>query len=137
MKKLFFTLLLLLAVTFIKAQTTMEEYNYITKGYKVQVESGLDMKAGYELKDVERESSGDRMAQLRVLYRVKGTTKETAAYMIQYEKKGQPTEYICIPHPGSDQNIRLTLYWKALYSGTDASEKLQLITYLMSRNLRW
>lgn len=27
-------------------QTTQEEYNYITKGYKIQLESGLDMKKG-------------------------------------------------------------------------------------------
>ena len=32
--------------------TTEEEYNYITKGYKVQFESGLDMKKGYILKDM-------------------------------------------------------------------------------------
>lgn len=25
-------------------QTTQEEYNYITKGYKIQLDSGLDMK---------------------------------------------------------------------------------------------
>jgi hypothetical protein len=28
--------------------TTLEEYNYVTKGYAVQIEQGLDMKAGYE-----------------------------------------------------------------------------------------
>lgn len=33
-------------------QTTEEEYNYLTKGYKVQIESGLDMKKGYEFKDL-------------------------------------------------------------------------------------
>ena len=32
--------------------TSEEEYNYITKGYKVQVETGLDMKAGYHFKDL-------------------------------------------------------------------------------------
>lgn len=29
--------------------TTTEEYNYLTKGLKIQIESGLDMKKGYEL----------------------------------------------------------------------------------------
>ena len=34
------------------APTTEEEYNYLTKGYKIQVESGLDMKKGYSLIDM-------------------------------------------------------------------------------------
>lgn len=44
--------LLLSAVTFLKAQTTEEEYNFVTIGFKVQLESGLDMKKGYALKDL-------------------------------------------------------------------------------------
>lgn len=30
-----------------KGKTTLEEYNYMTKGFKIQMESGLDMKIGY------------------------------------------------------------------------------------------
>jgi hypothetical protein len=32
--------------------TTLDEYNYMTKGYRIQVESGLDMKKGYLWKDI-------------------------------------------------------------------------------------
>lgn len=32
------------------SELTQEEYNYLTKGLRVQEESGLDMKKGYELK---------------------------------------------------------------------------------------
>ncbi len=32
--------------------TTLDEYNYLIKGYKIQIESGLDMKKGYYLTDV-------------------------------------------------------------------------------------
>jgi hypothetical protein len=28
--------------------TTIEEYNYLTKGYSIQIEQGLGMKTGYE-----------------------------------------------------------------------------------------
>jgi hypothetical protein len=50
MKKI---LLLLLGLpVFACAQTTMDEYNYMTKGYQVQRESGLDMKRGYETKEI-------------------------------------------------------------------------------------
>lgn len=34
-------------------ETTLDEYNYITKGYAVQLEQGLDMKAGYEFDDLK------------------------------------------------------------------------------------
>lgn len=29
-----------------KGQTTLEEYNYMSKGFKIQMESGIDMKKG-------------------------------------------------------------------------------------------
>ena len=50
--------LLLLTCMFLFAcfsfsQTTLEEYNYISKGYKIQLESGLDMKRGYLLEDID------------------------------------------------------------------------------------
>ncbi len=34
-------------------QTTETEYNYVTKGYKIQLESGLDMKKGYRFEDLD------------------------------------------------------------------------------------
>ena len=39
--------------------TTMEEYNYMTKGYKIQVESGLDMKKGYFIEDMGEHKIGN------------------------------------------------------------------------------
>ncbi len=51
-------LLILLSLTYLKSYsqtispTTIEEYNYITKGYKTMIESGLDMKKGYSFKDL-------------------------------------------------------------------------------------
>ena len=63
-----FVALLLFTTSFCaKAQTTLEEYNYITKGYKVQTDSGLDMKKGYELSDIDENSTDERTAQLKVL----------------------------------------------------------------------
>ena len=80
------------------SQTTIEEYNYITKGYKIQLESGLDMKKGYEFVDIGVSDSGIRKAELKALYRT--NNKTIAAYMIIYMTKGYK-EYICIPHPAS------------------------------------
>lgn len=55
MKKI--TLLLIMFSAFSYAQdkpngTTLEEYNYMTKGYKIQISSGLDVKKGYRIDDV-------------------------------------------------------------------------------------
>lgn len=51
MKKLLLSCALLLLVCSAHAQapTSQEEYNYATKGLLIQRNSGLDMKAGYEL----------------------------------------------------------------------------------------
>ena len=51
MKKLTIAIMLMLCSFVLISQTTMEEYNYITKGYKIMLESGLDLKEGYEIKD--------------------------------------------------------------------------------------
>lgn len=49
--------------------TTMEEYNYMTKGYKIQIESGLDMKKGYFLKDIGEHQIGNYHFTIKNLVR--------------------------------------------------------------------
>lgn len=141
-KKIFFSFLLIGMISIhsnVIAQTTIEEYNYVTKGYKVQEESGLDMKKGYLLEMITNEYKQERIAELRVLYRLKDTNKkEVAAYMLIYKRSGSNNvEYICVPHPSSDEIIS-EMYWKQLYSGDgDSSYKLQLISYVLSKGLKW
>lgn len=120
------------------AQTTIEEYNYVVKGYKAQVvEQGGDLKKGYDLEDVDNTSAGERVATLKKLVKMNGAAKKTVAYMVTYRKGDGATEYICIPNPNSDDEIR-DMYWKSLYNGDgDYSAKLQLIAYLLSRTLVW
>jgi hypothetical protein len=134
-------LILLFSLTFLSnsffSQTTLEEYNYITKGYKVQIESGLDMKKGYLFEDVYSQKSGERLAELKVLYRIKETKKEIAAYLIIYSKEGNEPEYLCVPNPKSEKEIILK-YWNQLNDGKgDYTLRLQLIVYLTSINLKW
>lgn len=126
--------------TLINAQTTLEEYNYLTKGYKVQIESGLDMKKGYELEDVD---SGQTPDQLRTIYvkrllKINGTQKTTAAYLLIYTK-GNNTEYICVPHPKSETDI-LGMFWETLHNESgniDSSLKLQFVCYMLTKQLVW
>ncbi len=118
-------------------QTTLEEYNYVTKGYRIQIESGLDMKKGYVFEDIDKQSTREREAVLKVLYRVKDGNATIAAYLIEYKHSGSPIEYICIPKPNSEVEI-MRKYWAQLYDGTTlASERLQLICFLISKQIKW
>ncbi len=131
----FFTLTVL---TFnLKAQTSLKEYNYLSKGYKTDLDEGRDMIQGYELKDVDSKSTKERTATLKVMHRVNGANKEIAAYLIIYTKNGNAPEYICIPHPASSDDINAK-YWNLLYDGTaDSSARLQLIIYLLTKQIVW
>ena len=141
MKKILLMLVIVLWVVSsnskLLAQTTMEEYNYVTKGYQVQIESGLDSKKGYEVVSLKKDTAGIRTAELKVLYRLKDEKKEIAAYMVVYQKFGDTKRYYCIPHPNSDKEI-LRKYWNQLYDGLELSgERLQLITYILSTHMKW
>jgi hypothetical protein len=136
-KSLFLAFFLLTLVISGISQTSMEEYNYITKGYKVQLESGLDMKKGYEFEDLNSHTAGIRTASLKKLVKINSGKRQIAAYMIVYQKEQSPKEYFCIPNPKSAEDV-IAAYWTALYNGTgDSSAKLQLIIYLISNQLVW
>lgn len=135
--KLLLTITIFLFSLTLMAQTTEEEYNYITKGYKVQIESGLDMKKGYEMEKMDGASAGERRVELYKLLRVVAGKKTIAAYMIIYNREGAANEYLCLPNPASDKEIT-SKYWDALYGGTgDSSYRLKLISYILANNLKW
>lgn len=107
--KLLFTLVATLFTITVVAQTTEEEYNYVTKGYKVQMESGLDMKKGYSLKDLGNwslnfGSDGTREAVFKGLYR-DNSTKSCAIMLIYKRPSTGYTEYYCIPTIDAPQNL--------------------------------
>lgn len=115
MKKLFYLLLFVSIGVFsqtnekITTQTTLEEYNYVTKGYKIQIESGLDMKAGYILKDITDfittytvdENKIHRKTTFKLLYR-QNNDLPVAIMMITERKDNNYKEYFCIPSYNSD-----------------------------------
>lgn len=128
----------LIAVKISSGQTTEEEYNFITKGYKIQVESGLDMKKGYELVDLGVKTAGIRSVEAKALYRVKDAKKELSAYMLIYKNTDSKlVEYICVPHPKSEEVIALK-YWSVLYAddNSNSSNRLQLICFVVTY-LNW
>lgn len=94
--------LALLFVTFVtKSQTTEEEYLYVTKGYKIQKESGLDMKAGYKLQLIDNRfvTGKDGKGRDYTLYSLIRTKDNSfACFILFYKNLDDKTEkYMCIP----------------------------------------
>lgn len=89
------------------AQTTQEEYNYLTKGYKEQIEKGLDMKKGYSFKDLgtfEYKSGIElRRSEFKALMK-EGDSKYRAILLI-YRRVGADPYYVCIPTPDAPEDI--------------------------------
>jgi hypothetical protein len=115
------------------SQTTMEEYYYLTKGYKVQIESGLDMKSGYSFENVteSRVTSGDSSytkTEFKALIR-KGEQKPCAILCIYSEvvmNRVQKTDYLCIPHTESNREVWAMAFKKISEYTGDAANALSL-----------
>jgi hypothetical protein len=110
--KIYFGLLIVLVIGTVRVagQTTQEEYNFITKGYKVQLDSGLDMKKGYLFTDYGKYSlsfgSEQRECEFKGLTR-QGQTKHCAIMMI-YRRTDIPNGqvfFICIPSADAPDEI--------------------------------
>lgn len=138
MKKTILTAILVLVFMAGHSQTSLEEYNYITKGYQTQIEQGLDMKKGYELNKINSVTVKERTVELKSLIRNKNGKKEIAAYMIIYNFAKHPTEYICVPNLHSDPEI-MDKFFIQLHPDrwNDDSYRLQMIVYLLSKQIDW
>lgn len=102
-----------------QAQTTNEEYLYVTLGYKEQLLKGLDDKKGYSWRQLYQykfvADNGKllgRKVQVGVfdfegLYRT-GEAKPCAIVAIYREMEGIPKKdgvFWCLPHPKSGQDV--------------------------------
>jgi len=89
------------------AGTTQEEYNYATKGLKIQRATGLDTKAGYVLTNPTSMHVGSFTVTLEDLLRsASGTVACTVLQVSDYPATAQGgTAYFCIPNPGSGGEI--------------------------------
>jgi hypothetical protein len=138
MKKLILFALLMVSLTTF-SQTTLDEYNYVTKGYKIQLESGLDMKKGYSMVKVGGSYTEERKATF-YRFNKQGTTRGQArlvAYMIEYDRKGKPKEYYCVPHKDSEKEIKSLFFQSLNTPNADNSAKLLLFVNLLTEYLDW
>lgn len=112
MKKITFLFLLFTTVSFSQVSTTIDEYNYLVKGYKIALESGLDMKKGYGFREVS--SYNEKNYSFSFYQFVRTGTNEVCATMVSATSKLWGNQYyLCIPLNNSDlysayiQNLKL------------------------------
>lgn len=122
----------------IKAQTSVEEYNYLTKGYKIYQESGIDIKQGYSDVSVDIIEVGNRRAELKAF--IKLSINKPVAYLLIYSYRNSlnelQKEYICVPHPESNNDIK-NLFWGQLEKSGDTAARLRIISFILGMNLNW
>ena len=131
MKTAFFALCIGVILTVLStrsfAQTSLEEYNYVTKGYQVQLESGLDMKKGYRFEDVHtihiQFSDGiERETEFKALF--KEGQKLPVAILCIYSRSAEGKDYICIPQFSSSKEIWDSTYARISEIGGDDATPL-------------
>lgn len=98
MKKIIFALLFFGSIN---AQTTESEYNYLTKGYSETVTKGLDLKQGYELRDLYGYSETLYTFDFKLFVNQK-TKKNAAILVIANSKMWDNVYYLCIPIGNAD-----------------------------------
>ena len=119
MKKNLLFILTLFTMTFAFSQTTREEYNYLTKGYKIQLQNGLDTKKGYYIKELGEQSltfMHGYKNPMKIIFKGLCKQNETkpCAILAVYEKynneKIVKQEFICIPSYNSSEDLWLETY---------------------------
>ena len=139
MKKHYLTFVLILSITALQSQTTMKEYNYLTKGYKIAMDNGLDLKRGYTLYKYgdwgKKYNTFERKTTFYAFYR--GKEKKPCAMLVVLERSDTDyKKYMCIPEYHSNNDV-----WDAAYKdwlNTDLSSAyawgmIQFISYQFSK----
>ena len=101
MKKITLVLLLISSFAYSQAGTTEAEYNYITKGYKIGLDSGMDLKQGYKLESIATLNEGSYSYDFKIFYREQ--EKILAGVMVVATSKiWGNVYYLCIPSNSPD-----------------------------------
>ena len=79
-----------------KPVTTEKEYNFLTKGLKIQLESGLDVIDGYEFENMRNLKVSNYDFEFKYL-KEKSTQQRKAVSVIIDSKVTKTKYYVCIP----------------------------------------
>lgn len=108
-----------------QVSTSEEEYNYLTKGYKIQLESGLDMKQGYILKTFSKSKVDAYNFEFSFLQKISGT-KNTAILILAKSNVSGLTYYFCIPF--NNQKLLEQYYYSVSSLDERMTTALQIAT---------
>jgi len=108
MKQILFVLLVISLSANAQNGTTVEEFNYASKGYKIQIESGLDTKKGYKITDLDFVSpkSFRKIKNIKVKALYRATQQKPCAYIIVMNSDDlKSVNYICLPSANSTDEV--------------------------------
>lgn len=122
----------LLAIGIISySQTTMTDYNFLTKGLKITLENGLEMKSNYNLQEVTSFKNEDTKLVLFNFYKTADQTQEPSALSLIAVREDGERVYLCLPLTTSDDEI-ISLCYNDLRQKLTKSE-LALIPFVFMR----
>lgn len=105
MKNLLFAILFLAAGTISAQQvvTSEEEYNYLTKGYAISLQTGQDIKKGYEIEKFFERSAESFQFSYYFFKEIESKKTKAILVIVKKEKgKDDKVNYICIPFNNKD-----------------------------------
>ncbi|MGZ3860295.1 MAG: hypothetical protein ACXVMS_12220 [Flavisolibacter sp.] len=105
---IFFLLLCVFHCIHVGAQTTQEEYNYVSNGLLDNFNKGQDLKQGYKLVSTgisERITIGGKWRNVEILYFKKSSNNRIQAFAVDCTDQGSTRRIMCIPTINSNQNI--------------------------------
>ena len=98
-------LLFLLSFSVLAQETTEDEYDYLTYGIRVQLDSDLGMKKGYYFDFEDAYDFGEYVFETKALMREKDNSW-AGTLVIVHSRKVDASAFICIPTPFCDYEIR-------------------------------
>ena len=93
---------------FVQGQTSMEEYKYITKGYKKQISDGLDpTKKGYVFEEIETMEYEDEGKMCGIVFSKMIHEEDGLKAIIMHFYEDEELATFCIPHPDTKDSVWL------------------------------
>lgn len=115
------------------APTTRAEYDFVTVGYQIQLNTGLPMKDGYKLLDYESCEFEHATVSIKALFREK--EDKPCAIMLIYNERFQKPRYFCVPNEDAEKEL-----WELYFSSLELQRLnnnswLQYMTYCAGKQI--
>lgn len=115
------------------APTSEEEYNYGSVGYRIQLQTRMSDKQGYEIRESEICEEPGRRITFKQMFRI--SENQPCAYIMVYDRPGVSPFYYCIPSANASPAL-WDRFHESLTGGTDKPvEQLQFFSTCISRML--